>query len=518
MLAAFPRWMATLMHEETKSEEPLSWPKKLHLRGEVIDLSLAIVNDFEYWLDGRLGHSRIDYHNGTYKTYYYIGGAMRFPRMYHVIPILKDDKVEFICLRASSRRDQLLPSLIGYEKVGYKKHGNKSIEIWQRLVEDHPRRTEETILYVKTYSEKEQKFVAEPFQHIKKVLNVQKGRTEIYRITNYYNMELDFQNNKLEIENDDTVTIQCQNSNKASEIFKNVEIPNKNSQLHLDLLFNSYTEHHSKNYEEEERETRKQIFHKNLRLVNEHNKKNLSYRLELNAFSDWTDEELAYLSGTYPSDPEEVLALPFPHTEEEVENLVKELPSEYDLRLEGLISPVKNQAHCGSCWAFAATAVLEGALALKNGGRDLDLSEQSIVDCAWDYGNRGCRGGKMDKAFKYVMDKGIPTDREYGSYLGMEGVCHISNTSKQYQISGFARITPRNINAITHLALILPISDENHRKNHAITVVGYGERDGDLYWIVKNSWGETWGEDGYILLSANDNNCYLTDEAYFVVP
>ncbi|KAJ0171289.1 hypothetical protein K1T71_012839 [Dendrolimus kikuchii] len=532
------------INEEAKSEDdlPLPWPETFTVKGETIDLTYGIVENFELWTDGTLNRSRRDAFDGVERGYFYGGNEDESGAAYLISPISQEDnKVEYMCLSFPYEGGaDFLPSLEGFEKFGTKRHGSKVLEIWQLLEEDHLKKTEQTMFYHRTFSKDENRYVAEPFQYIKTVLNVQKGSWVKHSITNFYNVEYQFPSHKVNIEEDDVLTEECESYGEITENFKNdVKILKANTPLNLDLLFESYTKHHSKNYVNEEHELRKEIFHANWRLVTEHNRKNLSYRLELNEFADKTDEELAYLTATYPSNPEKIRASPFPHTQEEVENLVQELPREYDLRIEGLISPVKNQASCGSCWAFSAVATLEGALALKNGGRDLDLSEQSLVDCAWGYGNGGCNGGDLAGAMNYVLDKGIPTDREYGPYIAKDGACHRWNATKLYQISGFAKVTPRNVNAMKvaiykygpvvaaiHASRKMKMYDNgifydvdcnDYSLNHGITVVGYGERDGDLYWIVKNSWGEAWGEDGYILLSANDNNCFLTDEAYFVV-
>lgn len=529
--------------ERDDDNGPLPWPETFHLKGEIIDLTYGLVEPFEFWTDGSLNRSRIDFYNGIEKSYYYGGNEEEESEIYQLSPTTTDDnKVKYICITASfNGTDDFLPSLDKYEKIGTEKHGKQSIERWQRVIEDNDEKVEETMYISKAFSKKDNSYVAHPVKYVKKVLNLNKGSVGKHVIINYYNVEYEFSSNLLNVEEDESYTDECQNLGGITEDFKNdVQILKANTPLNLNLLFQSYINFHSKSYDIKEHEMRKSIFHKNWRMVNDHNRKDLSYRMELNEFADRTEEELGYLTATYPSDPKKSRALPYPHTQEEIDNLVQQVPREYDLRIEGLISPVKNQASCGSCWAFCTTATLEGAMALKNGGRDLNLSEQSLVDCAWPYGNGGCQGGQLDGAMAYVVDAGIPTDREYGPYMAKDGLCHRWNMTKMYQITGFAKVTPRNINAMK-VALVkygpvvaaihasqkmkmysngifYDVDCNDNSLNHGITVVGYGERDGDLYWIVKNSWGEAWGEDGYILLSANDNNCFLTDEAYFVVP
>ncbi|CAB3229334.1 unnamed protein product [Arctia plantaginis] len=107
-----------------------------------------------------------------------------------------------------------------------------------------------------------------------------------------------------------------------------------------------------------------------------------------------------------------------------------------------------DQGECGSCWAFSTTAAVEGAIARINGDRLLDLSEQSLIDCAWTYDNNGCNGGTLDGALKYVLTNGIPTEKDYGVYTEHDGYCDIFNMTNTYKIKGFAKVTPRNPNTL----------------------------------------------------------------------
>ncbi|XP_062530421.1 cysteine proteinase 3 isoform X2 [Bombyx mori] len=306
----------------------------------------------------------------------------------------------------------------------------------------------------------------------------------------------------------------------------------------LDRAFKRFQNYHNVLYDVGEYEMRKAIFQDNLDKIIEHNKKNLSYKMEINQFADKTEEELKYLSGTWMS-RDDHMSLPFPYTEAEIEEMVQALPVEFDLRLEGVISPVKNQDNCGSCWAFCSAASIGGSLARRNGGRDLALSEQSLIDCAWAYNLMGCDGGAVDDAMQYVMQHGIPVESEYGPYMAINGYCNLKNMSKLYSITGYGQVTPRSPNALklalykygpvaagVHVTsnmkfysngIFYDVDCDDKLQNHCVTVVGYGVKDGDTYWIVKNSWGEGWGEGGYILLSATNNNCLLNDIAYYSV-
>lgn len=144
------------------------------------------------------------------------------------------------------------------------------------------------------------------------------------------------------------------------------------------------------------------------------------------------------------------------------------IPETYDWRLYGAVSPVKDQAICGSCWAFAAAGALEGAYFLKNGGNLIRFSEQSMTDCSWDFDNRGCSGGTEHSAFDWVQKVGgVPTDLEYGSYLGIEGYCHVDNVTLIAPITGYVNV-PSNDKVALKIAIFKngPVSvsiDARHR-------------------------------------------------------
>lgn len=128
-----------------------------------------------------------------------------------------------------------------------------------------------------------------------------------------------------------------------------------------------------------------------------------------------------------------------------VETLVDQLPEQYDWRLYGAVTPVKDQSVCGSCWSFGTIGHIEGAYFLKNGGNLVRLSQQALVDCSWGYGNNGCDGGEDFRAYNWMMHVGgVPTEEEYGGYLGQDGYCHVNNVSLVAPITGFVNVTSNN--------------------------------------------------------------------------
>ncbi|XP_010017509.1 PREDICTED: cathepsin K [Nestor notabilis] len=160
-------------------------------------------------------------------------------------------------------------------------------------------------------------------------------------------------------------------------------------------------------------------------------------------------------------------------------------PAAVDWRRKGYVTPVKNQGQCGSCWAFSSVGALEGQLKRRT-GKLLSLSPQNLVDCVAN--NDGCGGGYMTNAFEYVrQNRGIDSEDAY-PYIGPGwglGVYYDESCNAQ------------NI-------------------NHAVLAVGYGTQKGTKHWIIKNSWGEEWGNKGYVLLARNMNNaCGIANLASF---
>lgn len=299
---------------------------------------------------------------------------------------------------------------------------------------------------------------------------------------------------------------------------------------HVNDEFRRFRGKHGKTYSTPEEHDRRKIeFHHNLRYVNAKNRANLGYSLTINHLADRTSDELAVLRG-YRASKVFNGANPFPY---DINALKEDLPDQVNWRLQGAVTPVKDQAVCGSCWSFGTIGTIEGAYFLKNGGNLVRLSQQALVDCSWGFGNNGCDGGEDFRVYQWMMKNGgVPTEEEYGPYLGQDGYCHVGNVSVVAPITGYVNVTTNNHDALK-LAIFKhgPISvaiDASHKSfvfyshgvyyepkcgntvddlDHAVLAVGYGIMNGELYWLVKNSWSTYWGNDGYVLMSARDNNC-----------
>lgn len=213
------------------------------------------------------------------------------------------------------------------------------------------------------------------------------------------------------------------------------------------------------------------------------------------------------------------------------------IPISMDWRDKGVVTEVKDQGQCGSCWAFSTTGGLEGQHAIKT-GELVSLSEQQLVDCS-KY-NDGCNGGTQESAFDYISQNGgIDTEDSY-PYTGVDGTCSYDPSNIGATCTGYTSITRYNCTDLKlAVATVGPISvsmDASHNSfqsyssgiynpnicsymsfslDHAVLVVGYGSDDGTGYWLVKNSWGTDWGMDGYFKIAADANTCGICTDPLF---
>lgn len=265
-----------------------------------------------------------------------------------------------------------------------------------------------------------------------------------------------------------------------------------------------------------------------------------SYHLKMNHFGDQLQNEVVSNMHGYRMDLKKTAHYKekrlFGATFISPANVV--LPASVDWRAKGAVTPIKNQGQCGSCWSFSSTGALEGQNFRKT-KKLISLSEQNLIDCSTSYGNNGCQGGLMDYAFQYVKDNGgLDTEKTY-PYDGLQKECRFNKKNVGAINVGLVDLPEGDEAKLKEaVATVGPISvaiDASHESfqfyshgiysdpdckpselDHAVLVVGYGSEGGRDYWIVKNSWGTSWGEEGYMKLARNENNtCGIASSASY---
>jgi len=252
---------------------------------------------------------------------------------------------------------------------------------------------------------------------------------------------------------------------------------------------------------------RRIIFKNNLEIIEKHNQDNTqTYKMGLNQFSAYTDAEFVSLF----LNPRENPSI----------NTIQEVPEfigDIDWTTQGQVSPIKNQGSCGSCWAFSAVAVLESWALSK--GQKVNLSEQQLVDCSKSYGNEGCNGGFNYKGLAYVKDHGIASTAEY-PYTAKTQTCKVQGGSFKISAVNTVKGCANIQNAIQARPIGVSADATNWSRyssgifnncgrnlNHDIQLVGLTT----TYYKIKNSWGASWGENGFIRL-APGNTCGVCDD------
>jgi len=257
---------------------------------------------------------------------------------------------------------------------------------------------------------------------------------------------------------------------------------------------------------------RKQIFSSHFAHMQVHNNKDEQYKLGVNQFSDLTEAEWkASYTGAVPPPSKE--GLPYLGRLEEGEVLADSI----DWTSLGAVTPVKDQAQCGSCWSFSTTGAMEGANQVAT-GRLVSLAEQQLVDCDTADGNDGCGGGWPYLALTYASNNGACIESSY-PYTATGGSCKQSSCNLGLAVgavTGYKSVGETN-SALMSAVMTQPVSitinaagdfqlyesgvltgNCQGQIDHAVLAVGYGVLNGAPYFRVKNSWGTTWGDAGFV--------------------
>ncbi|KAK4426391.1 Cysteine proteinase RD21A [Sesamum alatum] len=323
--------------------------------------------------------------------------------------------------------------------------------------------------------------------------------------------------------------------------FSIVDYNNKHgrSEEQVKGLYERWLAEHGKAYNGiGEKDRRFEIFKDNLKFVDEHNSGNRTYKVGLNRFADLTNEEFRAVYMGTRSDAKRRFVKSKNASRRYAFRAGEELPESVDWRERGAVAPIKNQGTCGSCWAFSTVAAVEGINQIVT-GEMIPLSEQELVDCDKTE-NAGCNGGLMDYAFQFIISNGgMDTESDY-PYRGHDGRCDPARkNAKVVSIDGYEDV-PHDERALQKAVAHQPVSiaieasgralqlyssgvftgECGTQLDHGVVAVGYGTEDGVDYWIVRNSWGTQWGEDGYLRLERNvDGNpagkCGIVMEASY---
>lgn len=283
----------------------------------------------------------------------------------------------------------------------------------------------------------------------------------------------------------------------------------------------------------EEHDVRYGVFKKNLDYINEWNSGGHSFTLDINQWADLTNDEFRDMLGTQKvGSPMAALST----RTSAMRHRRRDETGALDYRKLGAVTAVKNQGQCGSCWAFSIVAACEGASALVGNNLE-DLSEQQVADCSKDGGNDGCSGGDTRSAMEYVIAHGLESYADY-PYRQFAGTCRYSPDKVISKFTDYVSVREGDEEDLTEvLKQYGPVSVaidaslasfqfyksgiyydphcSSQSLDHGVALVGYGHDDArGSYWIVKNSWGKSWGEQGYIRVARyKENHCGIATYA-----
>jgi C1A family cysteine protease len=291
--------------------------------------------------------------------------------------------------------------------------------------------------------------------------------------------------------------------------------------------FAHFTKTYNKKYSDAEWSTRMAIFAENLERINEQNRQHILIGGDavfgVTQFSDLTPEEFKAMYLTY---------VPSNSTAPRVNIELDGAPATtVDWRTKGAVTEVKDQGQCGSCWAFSATEAIESYSFLSS-GKLVSLSPQQITSC--DKVDGGCNGGNTETAYQYVVKAGgIETSASYPytSGGGNTGICKFNQQQVAVKITGYKSVAKGETNLKAALnngpvsVCLAADAFQSYRSgilkscpgqvDHCVQAVGYDDSNSPPYWIIRNSWATSWGEQGYIRVESGKDLCKISDDVTY---
>lgn len=298
-----------------------------------------------------------------------------------------------------------------------------------------------------------------------------------------------------------------------------LELWNAHSHTYKALLWKNWMKEHGKYFESqtEEHDIRLEIFLQNCEKISKLNDQHYpTTKFALNKYADMNFTEFSRLKlSKFQKVKEEEY-----ERKGEFDDLQhsRYFPQSVDWERRGFVSPITDQGDCGGCYAFSAVTAIESRCAIAKQRPVEVLSKQQIIDCSWDQGNTGCTGGTMEDVFEFVLSEGgVCRERDY-IYEEHDQKCRQSSNCEHVdKLMIYRNIRPRSEKRLAYHVSKGPISigveasfgfqfyssgifsgECGDELDHAVSIVGYGEENGQKYWKIKNFWGPEWGEKGYI--------------------